>query len=115
MPTGTGMLCNINGDTIYSFTKNTCIDDSGTFCHITNDDTNLCNMTDIYKSIQGSTGSIPAINKVRLCINVCKIDGTEWVHTLCPVKFSPMTGAKLFSLTCKLLQGNKIPERCIHR
>ena len=36
---------------------------------------------------------------------------SEWrqqVHTLWPVKFCPSAGANLFSLTCKLLQGNEI-------
>ena len=36
------------------------------------------------------------------------VDGTEHVHTLFPVKFCPKAGGNLFSLTCKLLQGNKV-------
>ena len=36
------------------------------------------------------------------------MNGGEQVHTLWPVKFCPSAGANLFSLTCKLSQGNKI-------
>ena len=37
-----------------------------------------------------------------------QVNGNEKVHTLWLVKFYPKAGANLFSLTCKLLQGNKI-------
>ena len=42
-----------------------------------------------------------------LHVNIQQVDGTEWVHTLWPVKFCPKAGANLFSLMSKL-QGNKI-------
>ena len=37
-----------------------------------------------------------------------QVNGAEQVHTSWPVKFCPTAGVNLFSLTCKLLQGNKI-------
>ena len=59
-----GMLCNINGDTFNSLTKNIWIGDSGASCHITNDNASLFDVTDIYKSIQGSSCSMPVIKKI---------------------------------------------------
>ena len=38
-PSEAGMMCTINGNTFFSFTKNTWIGDLGASCHITNDDT----------------------------------------------------------------------------
>ena len=60
MPMEASMVCNIDGETFYFFTKNTLIGNSGTSCHITNDDTGLFDMTKISESIQGSSSSMPA-------------------------------------------------------
>ena len=51
-----------------------------------------------------------ATKKGKLHISVYQVDGTEWVHTLWPMKFFPKEGANMFSLTCNLSQGNKIPS-----
>ena len=51
---------------------------------------------------------MPAMKKGKLCVMVCQVNGTEWVHTLWPVKFCSKAGANLSSLTCKLSQGNRI-------
>ena len=107
-PSKAGMMCTIDGDTFFSFTKNTWIRDSGASCHITNDNTGLYDITDIDKSIQGSSSIIPATKKGKLQVNVCQIYGTEQVHTLWPMKFCPKSGANIFSLTFKLLQENEI-------
>ena len=86
MPMEAGMMCNTHGETFYSFTKNTWIDNSCTSCHITNNDSGLFDVTKISESIQRSSGSMPVRKKGKLCINVQKVDGTEWVHIL----FSPL-------------------------
>ena len=96
------MMCTIDGDTFYSFTRNSWIGDSGASCHITNDDTGMYDITDIDESIQGCSGIMLTTKKGKLCFIVHQVDGTEWVHMLWPVKFCPKAGANLFSLMCKL-------------
>ena len=88
------------------FTKNTWIGDSSTLCHIIDDDVTLFNVTKIYKSVERNSSSMPATKKGKLLVNICQVNNTEWVHTLWPVKSCPKEDANLFSLTCKLLQGN---------
>ena len=64
-----GMLCTINGDTFYLFTKNTWIGYSGAL-HITNDDTSLFDIFDISKLIQGSSRHMQAMKKGKFHVNV---------------------------------------------
>ena len=108
MPMEAGMLCTIDGETFHLFMKNTWIWDSDTSCQITNNDTSLFDITTIKELVQGSLDSLPAIKKGKFCFKAHQVDGTEWVHTLLPMKFCPEAGANLFSLRCKLLQGNTI-------
>ena len=107
MSTEAGKLCTIDGDTFYLFTKSTWIGDSGALCHIMNDDVGLFNVIKINKLIQGSYRNMPAMMKGKLCINIRQVNGTEWAHTLWPVKFCAK-GINLFSLTFKVFQGNGI-------
>ena len=100
------MICTIDRDTFFCSQRR--IRDSGVSCHITNDDTHLFDVIDINKLIQGSSRIMSALKKCKLHISVWQADGTEWVHTLWLMKFSPKAGANLFSLTCKLLQGKTI-------
>ena len=72
-----------------------------------NNDTGLFDVIDINMLIQGSSRNMPTTKKGMLHVNIQQVDGTEWVHTLWPVKFCPKAGANLFSLMSKL-QGNKI-------
>ena len=51
---------------------------------------------------------MPSTKNSKLRVTVCQVNGEEQVHTLWHVKFCPLAGANLFSLMCKLLQGNKI-------
>ena len=51
-PSEAGMMCTINGDTFFSFTKNMWIGDSSEAC--TNDDTSLFDIININELIQGS-------------------------------------------------------------
>ena len=107
-PSEAGMMCTIAGDTFFSFTKNTWIGNSGASCHITNDDKGMYDAIDIDELIQGSSGIMPVMKKGKLQVKVYQVNGDEQVHTLWPVTFCPSAGANLFSLTCKLSQGNKI-------
>jgi len=68
----------------------------------------MFDVIEIQESIQGSSGTMLATKKGKLRVTVRQVNGLEQVHTLWPVKFCPSAGANLFSLTCKLLQGNKI-------
>ena len=102
-----GIMCTTDSDTFYSFTKNIWIGDLGASCHITNNKTGMYDITNINKSIQGSSNIMPATKNGKLHVNVCQVDGTEWVHTQLPMKLCPKAGMHLFYLTCKLLQGNK--------
>ena len=63
---------------------------------------------EIDESIQGSSGTMPAMKKGKLQVTVQQVNGQEQVHTLWPVKFCPSAGANLFLLTCELLRRNKI-------
>ena len=63
MPAEAGMLCTIDGDTFYSFAKNTGIGDLTALCHITNDNTGLFNLTNKIEVIQESLGNMPTITK----------------------------------------------------
>ena len=74
-PTEAGMMCTINGDTFYSFTRNTWIRDSGASCHITNDDTGIYDVTDINESIKGSSRIVPATKKGKLHVMYAKSMG----------------------------------------
>ena len=65
-PANAGMMCTIDGDTFFLFTKNTWIGDSGVSCHITDDDTGLYDITYIDESIQGSSSIMPAMKKGKL-------------------------------------------------
>ena len=65
-PFEAGMMCTINGNTFFSFRKNTWIGDSGAPCHITNDDKGMYDVININKSIQGSYSIMPAMKKGKL-------------------------------------------------
>ena len=91
------MLCTINGDMFYLFTKNTWIEDYVASCHIMNNDIGLFDIINIDKLIQGSSGNMPVTKKGKLCVNVRQVDGTEGVHTLLPMNFFPKVGTNLFS------------------
>ena len=101
-------MCTIDGTSYHSFTKNTWIGDSGASCHITNDEKYLFAVIKIHESIQGSSSTMPTTKKGKLRVNLLQVNGLEQVHTLWPVRFCPSMGVNLFSLTCKLLWGNKI-------
>ena len=73
-PSKAGMMCTIDGDTFFSFTKNTWIRDLGASCHITNNDTGLYDVTDINNSIQGSSSIMPAAKKGKLRVKACQVD-----------------------------------------
>ena len=51
-PSEAGMMCTIDGDTFYLFTKNTWIGDSGASCHIINNDSSMFDVIDIDESIK---------------------------------------------------------------
>ena len=102
------MMCTIDGTSFHSFTKNTWISNSGASCHITNNKKGMFDVIEINESIQGSSGTMPTIKKGKLRVTVWQVNGIEQVHTLWSVLFCPSAGANLFSLTCKLLRGNKI-------
>ena len=107
-PSEAGMMCTIDVDTFYLFTKNTWIGDSGVPCHITDNYTGLYDLIDIDEFIQGSSSIISTAKKGKLWVKVHQVNRTEWVCTLWRMKFCPKAGANLFSLTCKLLQGKRI-------
>ena len=104
-PSESCMMCTIDGDTFFLFTKNTQIGDSSASC---NGNTGIYDITDINESIQGSSSITTTTKKGMFQVKVCQVDGTEQVHTLWPVKFCPKASANIFSLMCELSQGNKI-------
>ena len=94
--------------TPFLFTKKSWSRDSYASCHIINNNTGLYDITDINESIQGSSHIMPAMKEGKLLVKARQDDMTQWANTLWPVKFCPKIGSNLFSLTCKLSQGNKI-------
>ena len=71
------MMCTIDSYTVFSFTKNTWIGDSGVSCHITNDDNCMYDAIDIDELIQGSSGIMPDTKKGKLRVTVCQVNGEE--------------------------------------
>ena len=98
-PMKAGMLCTIDGKTFHSFAKNTWIGSLSASCHITYDDTSLCDITDINKLVQGSSGNMSAMKKSKLCIRVYKVNGSEKLQVLWLVKYYSKAGANLYFLT----------------
>ena len=86
-PSEAGMMCTIDGNTFFSFMKNTWIGDLGASCHITNNDDGMYDIININKSIQGSSGIMLATKKGKLQVIELQFNGEEQVHTLWPVKF----------------------------
>ena len=60
------MMCTIDGNTSFSFTKNTWIGDSGASRHSTNDDKGMYDIINIDESIQGSSNIMPYKKKSKL-------------------------------------------------
>ena len=73
-----------------------------------NNDTGLYDVTKINKLAQGSPDNLFAMKEGKFCMKVHQVDGSEWVHNPCPMKYCAKAGANLYSLICKLLQGNKM-------
>ena len=80
-PSETGMMCTIDGNTFFSFMKNTWTRDLGASCHITNNNTGLYDIIDIDESIQGSFGIMPVMKKGKLQVVVHQVNGNKQVHT----------------------------------
>ena len=57
-PSEAEMMCTIDGNTFFLFTKNIWIGDSSPSCHITNDNNGMYDVINIDESIQGSSGII---------------------------------------------------------
>ena len=102
------IMCIINGQSSYIFTKNTWIGDLGALCHITNDDKRLYDVTNINELVKGSMGIVSATRKGKFSVKVRQVNGSEKLHPLWPVKYFAEAGANCFLLTCKLSQGGKV-------
>ena len=68
------MMCTIDGNSFHMFTKNTWIGNSGTSCHITNDETGMFDVIEIQESIQGSSGTMPATKKGKLQVTIQQVN-----------------------------------------
>ena len=66
------MMCTININTFYLFTKKTWIGNSDASSYVKNNNTI---MFDIIKSIQDGSDIMTAMKKGKLCINVWQVDG----------------------------------------
>ena len=97
-PAEAAMISYIDGETFALFMENMWISDSGTFCHITNNNTSLFQVTKISKSIQSSSGNMPATKRESFTLMFIKpmvLNGS----TLCgPLTFAP----KLVFMMCEL-------------
>ena len=52
----------IDGESFFTFTKNTLIGDSGISCHITNNDAGMYYVIEFNEPVQGSSGDMKATN-----------------------------------------------------
>ena len=90
------------------FTKNTWIEDSGTSCYITNDDTGIFDVEKNDESVQGSSGNMNAMKKCMIPAIVWQGCVSEKMHTQWPIKYCARAGTNLFSLTWNFLEGSKL-------
>ena len=88
-PIDAGMLLSINGETFFSFTKNTWIGDLDASCHITNNDTGLYDITNINKLVWGSSDGMSAMKKGKPHIKICQVEGSEKLHLLWSINIAP--------------------------
>ena len=84
------------------------IGDSGTYCHVINDDTGMNDSIEIDESVQGSSGNVKGTQKCKLYAKLIQVDGSEILHNIWSVKYCEMASANLFSFNCKHLQGGKL-------
>ena len=57
------ITCTVDGESFFTFTKNTQIGDAGTSRHITNNDTVMYNITGIDELLEGSSGNMKVTKK----------------------------------------------------
>ena len=90
-----------------SFSQRTHVRDLGASCYIINDGTGLYDITNINKSVQGSSGNMSTTKKSKLCMNVHQVDGSKKMHALWPVKYFTKADANLFCLHANSHRGVK--------
>ena len=73
------------------------------FQSVCNDDIWMYDVTDIDKSIQGSSGNVEAAKKSKLYVKVRQADESDILHTLWPVGNCEKASENLFSSTFKLM------------
>ena len=61
-----GMVCTIDGEMFYLFTKNMQMGNLGASCDITNNDTGLFDVNEINESVQESSGDTFATKEGKL-------------------------------------------------
>ena len=72
-----GMMSMIDGETFFTFTKNTWIGDFYTSSHIFHDGSGLYDAIDINQSVQSSLRSMFVTKKCKLCIKLKQVDWDE--------------------------------------
>ena len=94
----TGVMCTINEESFFAFTKCMWIRDSGASCYITNNDIEMYDITIINESVQVIPGNMKTTKKDKLCIKVRKVDGGEFLNTLWPVNLNCKLMTDMFKL-----------------
>ena len=89
------------------FTHDTWIGDSGSSCHLDNDDSGMYDVQMINDRIGmiDAKSSVRAVKMGRKRYIFRQIDGTETIRELYPVKYAPTVVQKLLSLTRELETG----------
>ena len=95
----TGMLCAINSETFYLFTKKTWICNSG--------DNKWWHRVGKRKFAQYCSNK-----KGKLHVKVHQVGGNKKLHILWLMKYCTKAGANLYFPTCTLLQGSKSLSNC---
>ena len=60
----TVIMCIIDGESFVTFTKNAWIGDSGTFCHITNNDTGMYDTIKIDEPVHVNSGNMKVMKRL---------------------------------------------------
>ena len=90
-----------------AFTENIIYGDTASSCHLTDDNTDMCDLVLINDKVNGIGGAIFATKKGKKWYRfICK-DGSSVERELNPVKFSK-DGTRLFVMTLELDKGAKI-------
>ena len=88
------MMCTVEGDSFYTFTKNMWIGDTGASCNITNDDNGMFDIEQFVESVQRSSRNMTTMRKSTICMTVQQV---KWL-SLCVPSRNEQEWVQIYSL-----------------